>query len=271
MALIEPLQQSMPAAPLGPTLNKYDGLFVQQTPRGWLQEMFGCEAVSEYKISQLDEDFGAVISGGRWEEKVQKYPAEMYAIEKGSCLMRQCLKEGRPMTMHVSMGADAGGNRLVEYHKEMSLSARSCCCLPALTTKKPDGTELNKSTNVFMCCSPIPQFSFQEPPGTELYRIHPPLCCGGFCIKCEFGKGRCGTLPFYFYDTEGNQVMNTANEDFPPQIRLVRSGLLKAMCTSANNYAIKFPARMSAEQKSGILGMAFLIDFSFFEKQNEKN
>jgi len=277
MALKEPLnapgQERMAASPLAENF-KFNGLLVKQTPRGWLQELFGCQARTEYKISRLDDNFESVLSGVPgsvfFREAEQKYPNQLYSLEESNACMRIFLREGRPMVVKVSTGSEEGGSPVVEYHKPCGLSAGACCMLPEFTTKLPDGTEINAMKVKFKCCTPVPEFSYQEPVGKEVYNIHPPKCCGGFCIKFECGKGKCGTLPFYFWDpATGEQIFNKADEEFPPQIRMLRTSMAKACCTQANNYAIKFPKDATPEQKAGLLGLTFLVDTAFFEKQKD--
>lgn len=275
MALKEPLnapgQERMAAAPLADNFT-YAGLLVKQTPRGWLQELFGCQARTEYKMSRLDDNFEAVLQGGWITEAEQKYTDQLYSLEESNACMRICLREGRPMVVKLSTGSEEGGSPLVEYHKPCGLRGGFCCMLPEFTTKLPNGTEINAMKLKFKCCTPVPEFAYEEPVGKEVYRVHPPKCCGGCCIKIECGKGKCGTLPFYFWDpATGEQIFNEAGEEFPPQIRMLRTGLAKAACTQANNFALKFPKDATAEQKAGLLGLTFLIDSSFFERQKDDN
>jgi hypothetical protein len=274
MALKEALapgQQEMSCVDIKVALDKYDSVLVNQTMRGCVQECLGCEAKSEFKLSNLD---GAYVDGGWVSEAKSVHPAEMYAVEQSGCCVRFWCRDGRPFVMTVSQGGDAGGAPIVQYKKPFGCpvyigqGVPCCCFLPELTTILPDGTEHSKSK--YLCSICVPKLSYQEPPGEDLYILHPPTCCGGICIQPQCGR-RCCSIPFYFFDpTTGKQVYANENIDKSAQIRQVRNGLKKECFSSATSFAIKFPEDADAKRKAGILGLTFLLDFTLFERQQDK-
>lgn len=263
---VEPLQQTMAAAPIGSPFQD-TGIFVKQTARGCLQECIGCTARSEYKISKVAEDWDELLSAGIFHETTSGFPFEVTALEESNCFARNCLKEARPAVIKVSVGEELGGSQVLEFHKPCSFGHGCCCNLPQFTTKLPNGTELNRSRFVWSCCAPYAKF--EDPVGTDKFMIHPPLCCFDKCIMPQCSKKGCCTVPFYFYDpVTGEQI--EPDKKYPPQIRMVRQGMKKACFTTANNFAVNFPQNLNAEQQAGLLGMTLLIDMVIFEKQAEE-
>lgn len=271
MALTQPLQQTMDAAPLGPVFGDKGAVFVIQTPRGCLWELCtGGIARNEYKMAEVPADWEYKMFRRRAIAEIENGEAfEAYVIEESSCFARNILREMRPAVMKVSTGSGPGGHPLIELHKPLTLGQCSCCCQPNFTAKLPDGTALNRSRMARTWCSAVPYFVFEEPPGTAKYLIHPPTCCFGMNIKPECGGGKpCCSAPFYFYDAKTGEQIEPEGS-YPPQMKKIINGSRKACCTAQNNFAIKFPEDMTAEQKAGLLGMAILLDMTIFEKRTE--
>jgi len=49
------------------------------------------------------------------------------------------------------------------------------------------------------------------------------------------------------------------------------SGLGKEVFTDADNFGINFPLDLDVKVKATLLGATFLIDFMYFEKQDQNN
>lgn len=277
-----PAQISMKDAGSAPLHNFFDGkesFLVKQTPRGCCQELLGCEAKSEYKISAMDFEY--MRSGGWLKEGATSQPDEMYALEESSFCMRCCWRDGRAMSIHLSAGGEEGGPDIVEYQKPCgcplslsiptdngSIDCPCCCMLPELNTVTPDGEEINSSHYVCdgYCC--VPKFAYMEE-DEEIYRVSPATCCGGCCPACRCQRTL--SIPFYFHDPESMERITDGQEDeeLQPQIRKVWGGLRKECCTTADTFAVFFPRGCDANRKAGLLGLTFLLDFTVFERQGE--
>lgn len=255
---------------------QYDSMLVKQTMRGCLQECLGCEAKSEFKVAPLD---WSKVDGFRIDTSAMERPESMYALEKSSFCCRFFWRDGRPFTMEVSEGSEAGGAPIVQFKKpcgfplycEIKDYTFPCCCLlPKVETQLPDGTSLG-SESAYQCdlCLYVPKFKYSEN-GEAVYILKPETCCGGCCIacKCCSGKG-CVYLPFYFHEPSTMTVMGGYNGD-APQISKVWAGWKKECCSTADTFAINFPKSIDAKRKAGLLGMTFLIDFVWFERQQDK-
>jgi len=268
------------AAKFGP----HNALLVKQTMRGCLQECFGCEAKSEFKVAPFDWSTG--LEGWKLTEQAKNEPDSMYALEKSSCCCRLCWRDGRPFDMAVSDGAEEGGRDLVHFVKpcglplycsiptnDGSVDIPCCCFLPKVTTTSPSGESMN-SVSKYMCtpylCVPHLSYSEQDQP---VYILKPETCCGGCCIACTCcGEGRgkgCIYLPFYFHDATSGQPVGGSYSNDAPQIRKVWAGLKKECCSTADTFAVKFPDDITPERKAGLLGMTFLLDFTVFERQQD--
>lgn len=277
-----PLQAQMQAggsASLQSVFGPRESLLVKQTPRGWMQECFGCEAKSEYKISAMD--FQYLGSGGWLNEGASSLPDELYALEQSSFCMRCFWKDGRSMDMTLSLGGEEGGPGVVGYKKpcgcplylsipsdEGSIDCPCCFMLPELATIAPDGSELNKSAYICdaYCC--VPKFGYYEG-GNEIYRLKPMTCCGGCCPVCKCK--RTPSLPLYFHNPESGEVITDGapDEENYPQILKVWTGMRKECCTTADTFAVFFPRGCDPQRKAGILGLTFLVDFTLFERQGQ--
>lgn len=260
------------------------GLLVKQTMRGCFQECLGCEAKSEFKISDLDwQDVDGYKLKSRPDGMERK--DIMYAIEKSSFFMRCCWRDGRPFNMKVSEGGEPGGAEIVNFRKpcgfplnfsiptrDGSIDCPCCCLLPKVSTETPDGTPLD-SESIYICdrnlC--VPKLQYAEE-GQPVYIVKPETCCGGCCISCNpcTGKGLL-YMPFYFHDPKTEEVVGGkyGGED-TPQIRKVWAGLKKECCSTADTFAIFFPSEITAKRKAGLLGLTFLLDFTVFERQQDK-
>lgn len=277
MAVIgAPQQHNMVAAgpaDLESVFGHRESLLVKQTMRGCLQECLGCEAKSEFKISAMDWSY---LDGNWLKEGAQSLPDEMYALEQSSFFMRCCWRDGRPFVMRVSQGGVPGGAPIVEYRKPCSFpiafqvgedSKCPCCCfLPSLTTYTPDNRELGKSQ--FLCSLCVPKLSYSEG-NKAVYLLRPETCCCGICVVFNCNKRGC-QVPFYFWDPASGEKVKSKTGGEDPQILKVWAGMKKECLSTADTFAVHFPPGISAERKAGLLGLTFLLDFTVFERQQEK-
>lgn len=261
-----------------------DSILVKQTMKGCLQECLGCEAKSEYKVSNMD--YSMIESGTILKEGAMTQQDEMYLIEESNCCLRICFQDGRPFVLKLSTGGEAGGTPIAEYRKPCGcpvmftihtdngqIDCPCCCMLPQLTAFTADGKELNNTRYQCDMCLYVPKFMYSEG-GQDIYKIRPETCCGGCCIVCKCGKGGAPAVPFYFWDPANPDIQITASgpgqagrtpEDQDPQITKVWAGMKKECCSTADNFAVFFPPGANAERKAGILGSTMLVDFVFFE------
>lgn len=279
-----PAQQEMKGGGnlIAEILGPKDSLLVKQTMRGCLQECLGCEAKSEYKVSNIDHSY---LEGTRLKEGAMTLPDELYIIEESGCCIRCCLKDGRPMVLKVSQGGEPGGAPVMEMRKPCGcpvmitihtdngdVDCPCCCMLPELTSFTPEGQELNKTKYVCDMCLYVPKFMYSEG-GKDVYKIRPETCCGGCCILCECKKGK-PSIPFYFWNPENDQKIEGAQGGPTPVIEKVWAGMKKECCSTADNFVVIFPpgdngGPCTNERKAGMLNATMLVDFVFFEGRQQ--
>lgn len=254
-----------------------ESMLVKQTMRGCLQECLGCEAKSEYKVSNMDYQY---IEGTSLKEGAMTMADELYIIEESNCCLRICFQDGRPFVLKVSTGGEPGGQPVVEFRKPCGFPVMCtihtqdgqvdfpcCCLLPQVTafSPGPDGQELNKTRYQCDCCLWVPKFMYSEG-GQDIFKIRPETCCGGCCIVCKCGKGGAPAVPFYFWNPlNPEEKIGAAQVGQEPQITKVWAGMKKECCSTADNFAVFFPQGSTPERKAGILGATMLVDFVFFE------
>lgn len=277
MAKIAPAPNQQEMGLIESSFGKHDALLVKQTMKGCCQESMGCEAKSEFTIAGLD---WGQITGYKVSDAALGQPDEMYAIEQSSFCMRLCWRDGRAFAMTVSQGGNPGGAPIVDFKKpcgfplqcQIGDSTYPCCCLlPQIGSSTPGGSPLGYDSQ-YICdinCW-VPKLKYSEG-GQPIYVLRPETCCCGCCIACNpcSGKGLV-YIPFYFHDPSSMEVIEGGYTDTSPQIRKVWAGMEKECCSTADTFAVKFPAGSSPLRKAGLLGLTFLLDFTVFERQQQK-
>eukprot|EP00933_Yihiella_yeosuensis_P038210 TRINITY_DN3215_c0_g1_i1.p1 TRINITY_DN3215_c0_g1~~TRINITY_DN3215_c0_g1_i1.p1 ORF type:complete len:320 (-),score=78.94 TRINITY_DN3215_c0_g1_i1:730-1614(-) len=278
-----PDQQVMGGNSIQTILGPKNAVLVKQTMRGCFQECLGCEAKSEFKISNMDWGY---LDGNMVQEGKMELPDELYAIEQSSCCMRLCWRDGRGFTMQLSAGDGPGGAPLAEFRKPCGFPLQMdvpvpkldgsgvttcpvycCCLLPELAAFDSAGRELGVSKYDCDLCLYVPKFTYSEG-GKLVYKIRPETCCMGCCVVFTCGKNGC-QVPFYFHNPETMEQITTPGSEEPPQIRKVWAGMKKECCSTADTFALFYPNGITPERKAALLGMTFLIDFTVFERQEE--
>merc|ERR1740123_989352 len=191
------------------------------------------------------------------------------------------------MTIDIHQGEDDKGKKLIQYQKPcgfplccdvyiptgesvQKVSCPCCCLLPQLDTQTPGGVPLETSSH-YICdqnlC--VPKIEYRES-GEAVYLLKPETCCGGCCFQCSCCSGK-GLIyaPFYFHDPKTGEVMFGGYGGQTPQIRKMFAGLKKECCSTADTFAVMFPDGITPKRKAGLLGLTFLLDFTWFERQQE--
>ena len=98
-----PMQDKMKPAPGCNAFEPYTNLLVKHTTRGCIQEMMGCEALTEFRINTKTPD----------DKKVKDV---MYALEDSACIMRRLCPMLHAWTMNVWTGNNECLAGRVWYH-----------------------------------------------------------------------------------------------------------------------------------------------------------
>eukprot|EP00092_Neocalanus_flemingeri_P021971 GFUD01023828.1.p1 GENE.GFUD01023828.1~~GFUD01023828.1.p1 ORF type:complete len:332 (-),score=107.04 GFUD01023828.1:184-1179(-) len=171
------------------------------------------------------------------------------AKEDTDCCSRQCCGPTRPFEMNIMDNQGQDVMLLVR-----PLRCQACCfpcCLQELEVHSPPGTVIGyveQEWSIF-----YPKFVIKDEEGEPVMKIEGPFCV------CE-----CSSDVNFVITSEadGNEVGKISKQ---------WSGLGKEIFTDADNFGINFPIDLDVKVKATLLGATFLIDFMYFEKQQNNN
>lgn len=232
-------------------LASHESLFVKQTKRGCIKELLGCEATNEFKIYPSQAE--------------AKGTETLYSLEESTFLMRFCCKNQRAFTQTIWSGSkDNKGSVVMTMDKSWTcpVGPCTCCCIPAVSYKNPDGSLLGSAdVPMFMC---LPKIAVKDESGQEQFAIQMPSCCGGMCVDC-MAEGCCNCkVPFYIYPPG----KGAKGEEIGKIIKLWR-GMGTEMFSDAASFNLEFPKDADDNSKARLLGSTMFINMLFFEKGNE--
>lgn len=174
---------------------------------------------------------------------------EVYkAKEDTDCCTRQCCGPARPFDMNIT---DNTGMEVI--HLNRPLRCQACCfpcCLQELEVSSPPGSVIGTVEQQWSIL--YPRFVIKDEAGTEILKIEGPLC------PCSC----CGDVDFNVVTMDGNEVGKITKQ---------WSGIAREAFTDADNFGISFPLDLDVKVKATLLGALFLIDFMYFEQQQNNN
>jgi len=172
-----------------------------------------------------------------------------FAKEDTDCCNRQCCGPGRSFDMNIL------NNQMLEVmHLYRPLRCQSCCfpcCLQELEVQSPPGTiigTVEQEWSIFH-----PRFVIKDQSGEPVLKITGPFCVWECCSDVDF------------------EITTISNDQKIGKISKQWSGLGKEVFTDADNFGINFPMDLDVKVKATLLGATFLIDFMYFEKQDQNN
>lgn len=233
---------------------RYNNLFVKQTRRGCVQEMMGCEAKNEFLIATVEEKNNNI----------------MYALEDASFLCRLCCKAQRESKMTVTLGSQAGGEKIMAYDRPFRCvpGACKCCCYQEMIYTNQDNQVIGRTIEGYWYC--IPQFHIEDEKNQGVFSMQMPTCMGGMCVDC-CAEGCCNCrIPFYVYphgvSERGKELQSGAK---PAQITKVWGGMATEMFSDADKFELLFPDNATPAHKAMLLGSVFFLNMNYFEAQKD--
>lgn len=239
---------------------------ISQTMKGCIQEMFGCEANSEFHFLINGEHVGTIE-------------------EQSSCCIRLICKNNRYWDTKMVAGQDINAPAILTFHRPFRCIAGGgkCCCYQEVNVAagpkaEEGGTPLGKAIEGFYCC--VPSFKTVTADGTHEYDFHQPTCCGGMMVNC-CAQGCCNCrIPFLIYKAGGAEsdtipssgstpVPGFENEQPQAQITKVWGGLAQEMFTDADIFELKAPDGAAPDAKARLIAGTLMINQLFFEKKDE--
>ncbi|XP_019864431.1 PREDICTED: phospholipid scramblase 2-like isoform X2 [Amphimedon queenslandica] len=173
-----------------------------------------------------------------------------FAAEDSNCCLRQYCGPSRPFGMQI---LDNNQREVIHLERPLRCSSWCCfCCLQTMEVQSPPGTVIGF---VEQDCSLVyPWFSLKNADGETVLKIKGPLCP----CKC------CYDVEFQVLSADGTQEVGKISKKW--------SGLAKEYFTDADNFGVTFPMDLDVKMKAVMLAATFLIDFMFFEdNQNNRN
>lgn len=228
----------------------------------WMQKpqpMGGCPPGMEY-LAQVDqltvrqkkeclEIFTGWEQRNRFEIRNALDQQFFFAAEESSCFQRQCCGPNRGFVIHVT---DNFGQEVMRFRREFkccvgaSCCADSCDCAFVVFAELPDGTCFGQVRQAQTCC--LPEYKILDASGQQILYINGPYCVCDCCAD------------FKIASTDGGQQIGTISKRW--------GGVAKEVFTDATTFRVTFPLDLEVKAKAILFGAAFLIDFMFFEAQN---
>jgi len=177
-----------------------------------------------------------------------------YAKEDTDCCTRQVCGPGRPFLMNIT---DTRGQEVIRLDRPLRCG-NGClplpCCLQEIEVQSPPGTLIGTVQQEWSFCNP--KFVIKNEAGEAIFRTVMEVCggaCTGWC---------CSDAELPLITMDGQEVGKITKQ---------WSGLGKEMFTDADNFGINFPMDLDVKMKATLLGALFLVDFMYFEKQNQNS
>lgn len=215
-----------------------------------------CPPGLEY-LTQIDQviikqkkELLEILTGCEFKNKYHVYNTVgqqiFFVQEDTDCLTRQCCGPLRPFDIKVTDNYEREVIRLVR-----PLRCQGCCCpccLQVLEVQSPPGQVIGYVKERWTCC--YPKFDLENANEELLLTISGPLCP----CKC------CADVEFNIMSADGSTPVGKVSKQW--------MGAFTEMFTDADNFSVTFPMDLDVKAKAVVFGATFLIDFMFFETDN---
>ncbi|XP_060571306.1 uncharacterized protein LOC132729545 [Ruditapes philippinarum] len=218
-------------------LTQIDQILIKQKIE--LMELFtNWEAKNKYRILNT---LGQQVYLPKRVSKMYNY---LYFTLKSETCMRQCCRENRSFTMHITDNLDHEVIRLQrEFRcwKESNWCAFSDCCAHKIAVEAPVGTVVGyvQQRPSFMA----PKYKIMDADEKDVLYIEGPCCVFQGCP--------CDVNFTIFSATDGETEVGKIQKQW--------GNLLQEMFTSADNFGVTFPMDLDVKMKAVMLGATFLI------------
>ena len=170
-----------------------------------------------------------------------------YAVEDVDCCTRNCCGSSRPFDMRIF---DINQREVIHLDRALGCDCCCCfCCLQNMTISTPPGTVVGYVKQNCSLCKP----SFRIENADE----ETELVIDGPCCTCSL----CGSVEFQVMSRDGEVEVGKISKEW--------SGLAREYFTDADTFGISFPVDLDVKMKAVMLGACFLIDYMYFETNDE--
>lgn len=179
-----------------------------------------------------------------------------FAEETTGCCMRQCCGKSRGFEIFIK---DNTGMEVIKVSREFKCCAGCCwcagclnCCAYLVKIESPQSGEIlgyiKQGGSLWKA-----NYKVMDENMATVLEIDGPCCiCDGPCCPCD--------NEFKLMTLDGTSQVGG--------IKKIYAGLLTEMFTDSDKFQIDFPMDLSVKVKASLLGALFLIDFMFFEKED---
>ncbi|XP_064639681.1 phospholipid scramblase 1-like isoform X5 [Lineus longissimus] len=197
---------------------------------------------------ELLEAFTGFETNNKYEIKNSMGQRVYFAAEDNDCCTRQCCGPSRPFGMKIM---DNTNREVVHLQRPLRCTTCWCpCCLQKVEVSAPPGNVIGYVKQAWSVC--VPKFKIQNAQEETVLTIEGP------CFTCSI----CGDVEFQVMSADGGTNVGKISKQW--------TGLAKELFTDADNFGMTFPMDLDVNIKAVLLGAVFLIDFMFFEKEDNK-
>lgn len=170
-----------------------------------------------------------------------------YAGEESGCCNRQCMGPLRAFDLNFY---DHYGNVVMHMYRPLRCACCCCpCCLQTIEVSAPPGNVIGSIHQNWSVL--FPRFSIKDATGTTLMKIHGPF----LTMSC-----RCKDVDFKIKSPNGKMDIGKVTKQW--------SGFVQEAFTDTDNFSVTFPMDMDITAKALLLASVFLIDFMYYETNN---
>lgn len=176
-----------------------------------------------------------------------------YAGEETDLCMRLCCGPGRGFTIHIT---DNYGKEVISVKREFKCCAGCCwcanadCCAFELQVEAPPGQVIGYVRQEQSGWKP--HYSIRDANHEKVASITGPCCvCNAPC---------CGDVEFPVMSADGLTEIGKVSKQW--------TGAVSEYFTDADTFSVSFPQDMDVKMKATLFGAVFLIDFMYFEHNN---
>ncbi|XP_071479849.1 phospholipid scramblase 1-like [Diadema antillarum] len=210
-----------------------------------------------HQIIELFEMFTGFEMQNKYAIKNSLGQQVYFAVEESDFCMRQCCGPGRGFTMHIMDNTQREVIRLVRPF--MCCAGCPWCahmdsCGFVVQVEAPVGTVIGyvRQQQYFLG----PRIDILDQDKNCVLKIKGPYCmCQDICCQDD--------IVFDVLTADKATQVGKVSKQWP--------GCFKASFTDADNFGITFPADLHVNVKATLLAAVFLIDFMFFEDQQNNN
>ncbi|CAG0917882.1 unnamed protein product [Notodromas monacha] len=216
-------------------------------PRG-LEYLTHVDQLLIHQKIELLEAFTGFETANKYTIKNTLGQKVYYAAEKSDCCTRNICGPIRPFDMKIY---DLNKQEVLIFNRPLRCDSCLCfCCLQKMDVYASPGDFLGSIEQTWSIIHP--RYVIKDAAGNPVLKMAGPCCTWSLCGDVEFE---------IFSESTGESVGKISKQ---------WSGLAKEMFTDADNFGISFPLDLDVRMKAVLLGAVFLIDFMFFEQQNNK-